>query len=175
MKTIESFTKSQAGELLVEFALSEIKNWARHEFRNISKKSRIPLCIELNNNHWQIGDFTIRHINSHNYTVTRWGKLVHEFYSRPAAIFYAAFTAMRRYPIADELMNTDAETALSWAETEFYKTKCEQLLKLKNYDKFKYQLYNARYINARTQFIAARQRLNIQLKTAKYHKLWETL
>jgi hypothetical protein len=173
MKTIESYTDNQLGQLLVDLALDRIKNWTKREFRRISYRSDVPLCIEINDRTWVIGNYVIKNQGSHAYSVTLDNKKLHIFYSRSAAIFYCALTSLHKFPLADRILLTDQETARRHEDTEFYRNKLnDSKIKL---DDFKKLLYSTRYHESKLRLASARSELEKSLETAKYNKIWENL
>lgn len=173
MITTESYTNNQLGQIIIDLALDKIKNWTKQEYRRLRSRARVPLCIEINKNTWTIDDYVIRHQGAHIYKVDLNGLFVHAFYSRAAAIFYCALTALHQFRLADKILRADQETARRYEDTEFYREKLNsKTIKL---DEFRKQLYNTRYYESKLSLANARRELEESLESAKYIKIWENL
>jgi hypothetical protein len=168
MKTAESSIKNDLGKLLVDLAISKVDHWARTEFNNLRYEPKFPVCLQISNKNWIVGTHTITHLAQHKYTVTNNDKIVHTFYSKQAAIFYAVFTYCKHYKTADKLLLNDKILAKTNDDLEFYSKK----LSKKTTDYFKRDLWFIRYTDAKTRYISAREELEKTLTSAKYNKVW---
>jgi hypothetical protein len=171
MKTAESSIKNDLGKLLVNLAISKVDQWARTEFNHLRYGPKFPVCLQINNKIWVVGTHKISHLASHRYTVTDNDQLIHTFYSRQAAIFYAVFTYCKHYKTADKLLENDRNVAKLNDEFEFYSKK----LSKKTTDYFKRDLWTIRYTDVKTRYISAQEELEKTLTSAKYNKVWDQL
>jgi hypothetical protein len=172
MKTAESHIKNEIGKLIVDLALSKVNIWAKKELNYIRFALNYPIVMPINSNLWVIGDYIIKNVGQHRYKVTQDNKIIHTFYSRPAAVLYAALSKMRYYKTADGLLNADIDVARIYDELEFYTFK---LTSKNKKDPFKTQLWQARYNDYKLRFNPAREELEKRILSAKYIKIWETL
>lgn len=172
MKTAESLLKDEIGKLLVDLALSKVNHWARQELNYLRHALDYPVCINLNESHWVIGNFNIKHLGEHRYRVTANGKEVHTFYSKRAAIFYSVLTKIQHYNSADKLLQDDTRVAKLYDDLGFFAAKLAPSVKK---DSFKLQLWQTRYIETKTQYTLARQELEKRINSAKYMKIWEKI
>lgn len=172
MKTVESYTKNELGKLIVNLGVSKVNIWAKKELNYIRYALNQPVLVPINNNQWVIGNYVITNLGTHRYKVTRDNKLIHTFYSKPAAVLYTVLTKMQYYKTADGLLTADTEVARIHDELEFY---TDKLTNKNKKDPFKTQLWYARYYDFKLKFGPARQELEKRIATAKYIKIWETL
>ena len=172
MKTTESFTREDLGKIIVNIAMSRLDRWAAAEVNYLRYALNRPVVIPLSDKHWVIGNFNIKNIGQHRYTVIEESRTVHVFYSKQAAVLYAALTKVKNYKLADLILNEDQVAAKLYDELEFYTKKLQN--KPGN-DSFKYQLWQTRYNETKFKFAAARQELAKTLESAKYSKIWDNI
>lgn len=172
MKTAESYTKNELGKLIVDLAVSKVNIWAKKELNYIRYALNQPVVVPINGNQWVIGNYIINNLGTHRYKVIKDNNLVHIFYSKPAAVLYAALTKMHYYKTADGLLTSDITVARLHDELEFY---TEKLTAKGKKDPFKAQLWYSRYNDFKLKFKPAREELEKRIATAKYIKIWETL
>jgi hypothetical protein len=172
MKTVESYTKNELGKLITNLGVSKVNTWAKKELNYIRYALNQPVLIPINSNQWVIGDYVITSLSTHRYKVVKDNKLIHTFYSKPAAVLYTVLTKMQYYKTADGLLAADIDVARISDELEFY---TEKLTNKNKKDPFKSQLWYARYYDFKLRFRPAREELEKRIATAKYIKIWETL
>ena len=122
---------------------------------------------------WVLGQFEIAHIGTNRWQVSVDHKLVNVFYSKQSAVFYSFFTYMKYYKTADNILLQDRDVARLTDELEFYSKKMNK--KNTKPDSFKLQLWDARYLEIKSQLKIAREELEKSLQSAKYCKIWEKI
>lgn len=169
----QSSIKDALGKILVDVAISRIENFGNRELKRAkaSKHNNLPTILELQNNIFQVGSYTLVIRGSHNYPVYHNDRVVHVFYSKVAALLYCILSTEKNYKRADELSVLDKNVGIHYQDAELF----SQLLKRKNLDSFKLQLYTNRYSQARTQYVHAKESLEKTLTTTKYSKLQDFL
>ena len=172
MKTAGSYTKEELGKILISLAIDKINYWAKSELNYIRHALDKPVLIPISNNLWIIGNYVIQNVDNHKFKVTKDKILIHTFYSKRAAIFYAALSKIKQYKIADELLNADTKVARLYDECEFYSKKITSKHKK---DNFKLNLWFNRYQNFKMQLHPAKNDLEKTIRSAKYMKIWESL
>jgi hypothetical protein len=172
MKTAVSYTNEELGKILVNLAIHKINHWAKSELNYVRHALEKPLLIPISNNLWVIGDYVIQNIDSHRFKVTKNKITIHTFYSKRAAIFYAALSKVKQYKIADKLLDADIKVARLYDECEFYSNKITSKQKK---DNFKLTLWSNRYLNFKMQLHPAKNDLEKTIRSAKYMKIWESL
>lgn len=172
MKTAESLIKEKIGKFVVDFAVTQVNQWAKQELNYIRHVLDYPVVVPVNDHYWVIGNYHIKHLGSHRYRVTLDNKEIHTFYSKKAAVFYVVLTKVQSYNAADKIINDDRLVAKYHDELELYGSK---LVNNKKADSFKFQLWQTRYFEAKAQFAAAKIELEKRLNSAKYYKIWEKI
>jgi len=125
---------------------------------------------------WVLGQFEIAHIGPNRWQVSTDRKLVNVFYSKQSAVFYSFFTYMKYYKTADNILLQDRDVARLTDELEFYSKKMNKMNKKNTKpDAFKLQLWDARYLEIKSQLKIAREELEKSLQSAKYCKIWEKI
>ena len=173
MKTAASSTKSDLGKFLVELAIKKITYWASAEFNSLRNSHQFPICVQTSKNTWVIGNFTIKRNEGHVWPLYHDNKLIHNFYSKQAAMFYAVFEKMKLYLSADAILQADKSLAYANADLEFFTYKIQHINK--KTDTFKQQLWRSRYLESKSKFSNARQELEKRLQSAKYNKIWDRI
>ena len=172
MKTAESVIKEKLGKFVVDYAVTQVNQWAKQELNYIRHALDYPVVVPVNDKHWVIGNYHIKHLGSHRYKVSIDGKEIHTFYSKKAAVFYVVLTKVQHYKTADGILNEDRIVAKYHDELELYGSK---LVNNKKADGFKFQLWQTRYFETKSQFAAAKIELEKRLNSAKYNKIWDNL
>ena len=173
MKTVNSSIKSDLGKFLVELAIDKIESWAATEFNNLRHNEEFPVCLQISNKSWVIGNFKIKNNGPHYWTLYNDGKFVHNFYSKQAAMYYAVFEKMKLYSSSEKLLTADKNLVLATSDFDFFTAK---LIKInKKTDEFKAQLWRSRYLESKSKVKFARQELEKRLLSAKYNKLWDRI
>ena len=173
MKTAESSIKSDLGKFLVELAIRKINTWASTEFTNLRYDEQFPVCLQITNKSWVIGNFTIKNNGAHCWALFNEEKFVHNFYSKQAAMYYAVFERMKLYNSADVLLTADKNMSFASTDFDFFTNKISKINK--KTDDFKAQLWRSRYLESKSKFNLARQELEKRLLSAKYNKIWDRI
>jgi hypothetical protein len=129
--------------------------------------------MPMSDTSWVLGQFEIAHIGTNRWQVSVDHKLVNVFYSKQSAVFYSFFTYMKYYKTADNILLQDRDVARLTDELEFYSKKMNK--KNTKPDSFKLQLWDARYLEIKSQLKIAREELEKSLQSAKYCKIWEKI
>lgn len=172
MKTAESHIKEKIGKFVVDYAISQVNHWAKQEINYIRHALDYPVVVPINDKHWVIGTYHIKTLGTHRYRVSTDGKEIHTFYSKKAAVFYVVLTRMQLYKTADGIIDEDRLVAKYHDELELYASK---LVNSKKADNFKYQLWQTRYLETKSQFASSKIELEKRLNSAKYMKIWEKI
>jgi hypothetical protein len=170
MKTAESHIKEKIGKFVVDYAVSQVNQWAKQELNYIRYALDYPVVVPVNDSYWVISNYHIKHFGTHRYKVTTDGKEIHTFYSKKAAVFYVVLTKLHYYNTADGIINEDRIVAKYHDELELYRSK---LVNNKKADSFKFQLWQTRYFETKNKFVVAKQKLEKRLNSAKYNKVWD--
>ena len=173
MKTAVSSIKNELGKFIIEQALHKLNHWAYKEFKHIRHAEAVPVCMPLSDTVWALGQFEIEHTGPNRWQVTSDDKIINVFYSKQSAVFYAFFTYMKYYKTADNILLQDRDVARLTDELEFYSKKINK--KTTKPDAFKLQLWDARYLEIKSQLKMAREELEKSLQSAKYCKIWEKI
>ena len=166
-----SSTKSDLGKLLVNLAINKVEHWAQREFNNIRNSNKFPICIQLTDKSWIIGNYELHQLGPHKWRVVQDEKDIHTFYSKIAAIYYAIFCKLHYFKTADNLLNHDSKVGKYCNDYEFYGAR----LKSTKIDNFKYHLFLSRYLEAKSKFDLSRIELEKTLQNAKYNKIWDNI
>jgi hypothetical protein len=165
MKTAKSSIKDQLGRYLVDLAIIKIESWATKEFEKLRRTAKFPVCVPLNKDSWAVGTHQIDRISDANWKVTKDEELVHIFYSKKAAAFYALLYKMGYSVTAELLKECDQTIAKIYDELEFYNKKISKTSSKS--DEFKYQLRTVRRHELRLQYDAAQHELEKKLRAAQ--------
>jgi len=168
-----SSIKNDLGKFLVNLAITKLDKWTRKELNVIRHSGEVPFCIPIAPNSWAVGSYEIKQKGPTNFYVYQDNKLIHNFYSKQAAIFYAVFTNLHYYNMADKLLTKDQKVGKFYNDLEFYRKKLNQDRILN--DGFKCQLYYSRYEEAKSLFKLSLTELEKTLNLAKYYKIWDKI
>ena len=146
--------------------------WARKEYNKLPQHS-YPIFLEITDKSWLVGSYTLTQLGQHSWQLVQDDKIVHIFYSKQAAVFYAVFTKFKQYSTADNILTADRTTAKLKDELDFYTGKLAK--NRKSTDSFKLQLWQSRYVDTKTRFQSAREELEKRLNSAKYNKIWDKI
>jgi hypothetical protein len=152
--------------------MAKVDSWTVKELVNIGHNTEYPICLQISQNEYWVGTHKIFHIGPNHWRVEHNDKLVHEFYSQQAAIFYAVYYKCKLYKSADALLWSDQAVVKSDTEVKLYSSK---LANNKKVDEFKYQLWVTMLDKARSELELARKDLKKNLDLAKYNKIWEKI
>lgn len=172
MTTDKSSIKRKLGEQLVELALAKVDAWTVKELANLGQKTEYPICLQVSDNVYWVGTHKIQRIDSNIWRVFHNDRLLHEFYSQQAAVFYAVYYKCKMYSMADQLLMCDRAVVRSDTEHRIYQAR---ITKLNKNDEFRYQLYTARLEKARGELEQAKKELRKTLDSAKYNKIWDKI
>jgi len=168
-----SSIKNDLGKFLVNLAIERVDTWARKELNQIRHRGDVPFCIPLTPTSWAVGSYEIHLKGPASYQVFRDNKLIHNFYSKQAAVFYTVFAKLHYYNMADKLLSRDQKVGKFYDDMQFYKKKIGQEKIIK--DNFKYQLYNSRHEEAKNLYNLSLSELEKTLNLAKYYKIWDKI
>jgi hypothetical protein len=166
-----SFTKDQLGKLFVDLAIHKVETWTLSNLEKLRKTKTFPICIQLSNTKWVIGLFNLEKNGDKCWKMTKDGRLIHEFYSKQSAFFYAIFDSTHHYLIAQNLLFSDKKCAKYSDEIILFNNK----LNKETISKDKRDILTMRLMNAKVEFEKARIDLKKSLNRAKYHKIWENM
>lgn len=167
----QSLTKNQLGKLFVDLAIHKVETWTLLNLEKLRNSKKFPICVQISNTRWIIGLFNLEKKSDKCWKMTKDDRLVHEFYSKQSAFFYAIFDSTHYYLIAQNLLLSDKKCAKYSDEIDFFSKK---LIK-QNISKEKRDILAMRLINARVEFEKAKLELKKSLNRAKYHKIWENM
>lgn len=168
-----SSIKNDLGKFLINLAIDRVDKWAQKEFAILRHNQNIPFCIPITPTSWIVGSYEIDQQGPTAFSVKRDDKLIHVFYSKQSAIFYAVFSKLHYYNMADKLLLKDQKVSKCYNDLEFYskKLRLEKIIK----NDFKYQLYYSRYLEAKSLFNLSLEDLEKTLSLAKYYKIWDKI
>lgn len=169
-----SYTKSQLGKMLVDLTIKKIDRWALNQLNTLQQDPNFPIYVPISDRMWIIGAYKLERLGAQQWRLTRDGRLVHVFYSKQAAVFYAVFNKFHRYADAHALLENDKTVAKMFDEVNFYTAKLEK--KSRKVDEFKQQLWTVRFAEVKAKYQHAREDLEKRLGSAKYKvKFWEQI
>lgn len=171
MNKVESIIKEELGKAIIDVAVKQIKTWAKKELNLLKFALDYPLIIPINQTKFIIDTFTISVESKNCVIVTKDNKLIHNFYSKKAAIFYCIFEKLCHYNLAFDVLNRDKKVAQVHDDLQFYSTK----LTSKKYDSFKKELYYLRYLDSKIKMQTYQRDLEKTITNAKYMKIWEKI
>jgi hypothetical protein len=173
MKTDASSTKRKPGVELTN-AISSIHRWTKIQFNNIKSQEKLPVCWSAGNNRLIIGNYYVEKITDRAWRVKDHNReFVHDFVSKPSAVFYSLCMQVNQIPLSHKLLKHDNQLGLLEADFSFLKIRYKKAQEKK--DLFYLQLYAAKLTQNLAQQKAARLLLEKTLRSAKYLKLWENM
>lgn len=171
MSKVESIIKEELGKAIVEVAVKQIKTWAKKELNLLKFALDYPLIIPLNNTKFVVDTFTIIIENKHCVAVLNDKTLIHNFYSKKAAILYCLFERLGYYGLGFDILNRDKKVAQVHDDLQFYTKKITN----KKCDAFKKELYYLRYLDSKIKMLTYTRDLEKTITNAKYMKIWEKI
>lgn len=166
-----SSTKEKLGKLLINLAIKRFETWSQKQFIDITADPK-PFCLEINNNHYVIGNFHIKIQSDKTAIVHNDGRFVHHFQNKAVAIYYCAYEKLQKYANANRLLQVDAQLTFARADYEMLSARLKTIKKV---DDFQRNVYFARYQEAFYKLKTARAEFQKTLTTHKYNKIWDTL
>lgn len=165
MKTAASYTKNELGKHLVNLAVDKFYNWADTEFNNLRHTSDFPVCVPLSSKSWAIANFQLDQLGQHNWQISRDEEIIHIFFSKQAAVFYAIYTKFKLYKTADKILENDKQVAKLNDEMNFYSGRLAAAKK--STEAFKLQLWQTKYLEAKSKYQVAKRELDTALLSVK--------
>lgn len=168
---VAQYTKSELGKRLVDYALVSIDHWAEQKFNNIRYGSGYPVCVPLGANRWIVGHYELKKRGECRYQLYLNDELVHTFYTKQSAMFYAVFNHKGYFKTGDNILSQDARVLKLSDDVDFYKIRLHK----RNLDSFKYELYINKLSEAENKLKCARVELAKTIHSAKYMKVWDNI
>ena len=140
----EQSIKKDIGEYIVDQAIKVVNTWADKELHHIRSTANFPVCIPLTEKSWTVGKYTLIFMKQNHWSVKNNDGIIHVFYSKKAAVFYAIFSQFNKFKLADEILEADKSVAKYSDEMDFYSKKLK-----KNRDTFTNQLNWIKYVDAK--------------------------
>jgi hypothetical protein len=172
MNKVESIIKEELGQTLVDLAVKEIKAWAKKELNYLRYALDYPVFVQLNSNTLVVGKFNVITKNEYNHIVKQENKIIHNFYSKKAAILFCTLDRLNYDKISRDLLERDKKVAKFHDELEMYTAKLKQK---KSTENFKRDLWISRYLESKAQFRVALTELKKTIRNAKYMKIWDKI
>lgn len=154
--------------LVINYATDYVNQWIQQEIKNICNKGLV--FFEKDKNHFKINEIAI--YKTHDlWSVERDNKVIHDFISKSAAIFYCLLWYSCKLEMANTLLNLDRTLVNRVVDCELI------LARMKNYgdDKVKKEIALARYHENVEHINILRQQLEKNLTLAKYIKFRKIL
>jgi len=171
MNKVESIIKEELGKAIIDVAVRQIQTWAKKELNLLKFALDYPLIIPLNETKFIIDNFIINIENQHCIVVTKDKKLIHNFYSKKAAVLYCFFEKLGYYNLGFDILNRDKKVAKVHDDLKFY----IQKLTSKKVDTFKKTLYYLKYLDSKIKMQTYNRDLEKIITNAKYMKIWEKI
>lgn len=173
MKTDALYTKRKfRADLAV--AVKSIHHWTKAQLNKIKTNEKVPVCVPIGTNRLLVGSYYVEKITDRVWRVKDNNQeFVHDFVSRPSAVFYCVCVQTNQLPLSNKLLKYDNQLGLLEADFSLLKIRFKQAQTKK--DSFYIQLYAAKLAQIIVQQKEARHLLEKTLKSAKYLKLWENL
>lgn len=168
---VESFTKKELGEKLINIALSKLDQWTLRELKNYSTKNNQVLLIPIGKKTWLVGNLKIRHKKNGTYLVVKDDRIVHEFRNKQSAFFYAILEKKQKYQISLTILHNDQLLGRLLEEKAFVIERVKLYKKRDNL--FKAQLFTAKLGELENKLIFVKKQLEKNLTLAKYVKVWD--
>lgn len=164
-------TKSKLGKKLIDLAIRKIDHWAEAQFNEIRYKSNYPVCVQTSPTQWIVGRYEVKKVGEHRFCLLSNDELVHTFYSKQSAMFYAVFNSQGYFKTGDTILSHDSRVLKFSDDVDLFKFK----LYKRNLDSFKYDLYVNRLSEAENKLKCAREDLTKTIQSAKYMKVWDNI
>jgi hypothetical protein len=172
MNKVESIIKKELGQTLVDLAVKEIKAWAKKELNYLRYALDYPVFVQLNSNQLIVGKYRVISKNEFAHLVKLENKIIHNFYSKKAAILFCALDRLNYDKISRDLLERDKKVAKFYDELEMYTDKLKQR---KSAEHFKIDLWMSRYLESKAQYKVALSELKKTIRNAKYMKIWDKI
>ena len=171
MNKAELIIKEELGKALINLAVGHIKLWAKKELKSLKHTLDYPLILAVNDKKISVDKFIILFDHDHSFQVRKDNTLIHNFYSKKAAILYCVFEKMNKFTVSSEILDRDKKVAQVYHDLEFFTKK----LATKNLDDFKKELYYFRYLDSKIKIHTYKRDLEKTLSNAKYMKIWDKI
>lgn len=173
MKTDALSTKRKF-KIDLAIAVKSMHRWAKAQLTSIKQEQKLPLCLELGPALLAVGEYRIEKLSENVWRVKDSNKeFVHDFISRPSAVFYAVCMQTNQIPLSHKILKHDNQLGLLESDCSLLRVRFKQAQKKK--DGFYTQLYAAKLAQNIAQKREARLLLEKTLRSAKYLKLWENM
>jgi hypothetical protein len=173
MKTDASFTKRKPKVSLTQ-AVKLIHHWTKTQLGNVTNKQMPPICLPVGDKRLMVGAYSVEKLSGNIWRVRDNNReLVHDFVSRPSAVFFCVCVQTNQIPLSHELLKNDNQLGLLESELSILNARFKRAIT--GGDKFVVQLYAAKLVEAIAHRKKAKAVLEKTLRSAKYLKLWENM
>lgn len=167
----ELYTKEKLGKILVEQVIKDIESWANKELKYLSYSVKSPICLPLGKNTWLAGHYKIVRNKKKQYNLYSDDTLINKFNNKQAAFMYASMDKLKKYDLAQRILNSDRLYGFLYEELLVLSIKQKRYIATSN--NFKLLLIDAKLSDTKRKLISARQDLEKNLNYAKYVKVWD--
>lgn len=148
-----------------------IKQWTQREMAKLQHEEQTPVCIPIKNG-YKIGLYTLTVYPNKTCDVFDYNQeFVQRFDDKISAILYAIYTIKKKYWVADDLVQINAEINKHYTDMLNFRHSLEQAQKRQDF--ITVDVRQTRLEIAEFSLKLARDRLSKIHKTAKYYKIWE--
>jgi hypothetical protein len=157
-----SITNAQI-ETEITDLITTVRDFAATELYMMVNAGQGNVVFPINKRNILVGRFSITYVDEQWCVRNYHNELLHSFYNKSAALYFALAMMQRRFKLADSLRASD--TAFQHASTEFdiYTSKSR-----KTREEFKFHLYTCKLEESKIRLRAAASEMKKSLISAKY-------
>ena len=154
---------------IIDLASDYVQHWARQETKQLIKKELVILPTRQG---YQVGKYSVRHINPEWQVYNLYNELISEFTNKRSAVLWCLLTQLGKLNRSRELLDQDNKVKKLTQDNSNYQHLCARAAKRKDY--FTADVFQARISGISYQLTEAKIDLEKTLNSAKYLKgIWE--
>lgn len=159
-----SITRKSDKELGVieTYGLKRVTSWTKKELAELQEKSRLPICVPLQNGDYVVATYHINKISNICWKVEDF-----EFTDKRSAIFYCALMHCGKLEDAIELHKVDSRVGRYDSDKALFRVRLDN--SHKSDDAFKVDLYSCRFEETKGKLKQAKEELEDLIQSAKYY------
>ena len=147
-------------DVIEAYGLHRVTEWTRNELLELQKKSKLPICMLLQNGDYLVATYKVEKVSDICWRVEEL-----EFTDKRSAIFYCSLMHLGRVDAAKELYRIDLYVGKLDLDKSIFRVRLDAAHAAK--DQFKIDLYSSRYEETKGKLRLIKQELENNVAAVK--------
>lgn len=143
------------------YGFDKVTEWTKKELIELQKKSKLPICVSLQNGDYIVATYKVVKVSNICYVVDNL-----EFTDKRSAIFYCSLMHLSKKADALELHRVDSTVSRYDYDKALFRIRLDAAHEAN--DTFKIDFYSSRFEEAKSNLRLAKQKLEEIIFKAKY-------